>query len=428
MLTLLPSSWIKVILVILLVLLAAGSLFYNQLLIDEIMERERAGVELWGKALEYTSDMIHEELSAELLSTARVLRTIPEVPDSLIRSIEYVEAMQPAQQFVTDNLVVNPPFTSPIILVDTSGFITTHRFIDEKDLYPGIVDDFAAVTDPVVITFGVGDQQRQQFIYFGESRTVQYLRYFPFFQFGFLALLIGVGYMTYRSISRSERSNLWVGMAKEAAHQLGTPLSSMYGWIQLLKEQNREDEEALSIAYEIENDIGRIRSVAERFNKIGSEPELKKMRIEPILQHTIDYMERRLPRFNKSVRVEKDIDTRSKIDVNPELFQWAIENIFKNSMDAVKELDREAVISVRVSDQGNQLFIDIEDNGAGIDRNKLNEIFKTGYSTKKRGWGLGLSLTKRIIEEYHKGKIFVLRSEVNQGTVIRICLPVQSSL
>ncbi len=419
---LLPLNWIKVALIAMLILLAAASFFYNRMLVEEILEHERASVELWAKSLEFNLDPIHDRLTNNLLQSIQVLQGIEQVPDSVIRMIEEVESTQPTLQFVSDELVVDTRYSIPTIVTDESGAVVAQRFIDEE-VNPEVVQRFAQINDPIVISSGEGDQSMLNFVYFGESQTVQYLRYFPFFQFGFLALLIGIGYLTYRSINRSEKSNLWVGMAKEAAHQLGTPLSSMYGWVQLLKENNKEDDETLTIVYEIENDIGRIKGIAERFNKIGSEPELKKVRVEPIVDQVIDYMTRRLPKLSKKVDVQKSIKTTAELRLNPELFQWAIENLIKNSMDAIKETEGDAFISVRVFENGDKVIIDVEDSGSGIDRKYLNEIFKPGYSTKKRGWGLGLSLTKRIIEEYHGGRIFVLKSEVGQGTTIRITLP-----
>lgn len=419
---LLPLNWIKIALITLLILLAAASFFYNRMLVEEILEHERASVELWAKSLEFNLDPIHDRLTNNLIQSIQILQDIEQVPDSVIRMIEEVESTQPTLQFVSDELVVDTRYSIPTIVTDESGAVVAQRFIDEE-VNPKVVERFAQINDPIVISSGEGDQSMLNFVYFGESQTVQYLRYFPFFQFGFLALLIGIGYLTYRSINRSEKSNLWVGMAKEAAHQLGTPLSSMYGWVQLLKENNKEDDETLTIVYEIEKDIGRIKGIAERFNKIGSEPELKKVRIEPIVDQVIDYMTRRLPKLNKNVDVRKSIKTTASLRLNPELFQWAIENLIKNSMDAIKETEGDAFISVRVFENGDKVIIDVEDSGSGIDRKYMNEIFKPGYSTKKRGWGLGLSLTKRIIEEYHGGKIFVLKSEVNQGTTIRITLP-----
>lgn len=415
-------SWIKITLVLMLILLAAASFFYNRLLVNEILEHERSSVELWAKSLEFNLDPVHDRMTNNLITSLNVLREIEEVPDSVISMIEEVESTQPTQQFVSDELVVDTQFSIPTIVTDESGEIVFQRFID-GEVGPEIVEKFAVNNDPIVISIGEGEQSFRQFVYFGESQTVQYLRYFPFIQFGFLALLIGIGYLTYRSINRSEKSNLWVGMAKEAAHQLGTPLSSLYGWVHLLKEKNKEKEDALSIVYEIEKDIGRIKSIAERFNKIGSEPELKSVRIEPIVDQVIEYMIRRLPQLGKKVDVRKSIRSNAKVQLNPELFQWAIENLIKNSMDAINESTKDSFISVKVFENGDRLVIDVEDSGMGIDRKFVNEIFKPGYSTKKRGWGLGLSLTKRIIEDYHNGKIFVLRSETDKGTVIRITLP-----
>lgn len=419
---LLPLNWIKIVLAGLLSLLAVASFFYNRILVEELLEHERASVELWAKALEFTNDPVHDRITSNLLESISVLQDIEEVPDSVVRMIEEVEAINPTLQFVSDNLLIDTRYRIPTIVTDAEGNISASRFI-EGEVTPDLVNEYAGINDPITITRSDGNQQLRNYIYFGESQTVQYLRYFPFIQFGILAVLIGIGYLTYRSINRSEKSNLWVGMTKEAAHQLGTPLSSLYGWIQLLKETNSEDDETLSIVYEIENDVGRIKNITERFNKIGSEPELKSVRIDPIVDQVVDYMVRRLPQLGKKVDVRKSIQTNAKVRLNPELFQWAIENLIKNSMDAIKVKENHSFISISVFENGGSLIIDVEDSGAGIDKKYLNEIFKPGYSTKKRGWGLGLSLTRRIIEDYHDGKIFVLQTEKDKGTTIRITLP-----
>ena len=419
---LLPLNWIKIVLAGLLTLLAVASFFYNRILVEELLEHERASVELWAKALEFTNDPVHDKITSNLLESINVLQNIEEVPDSVVQMIEEVEAINPTLQFVSDNLLIDTRYRIPTIVTDAEGNISASRFID-GEVTPDLVDEYAGINDPITITRSDGNQQLRNYIYFGESQTVQYLRYFPFIQFGILAVLIGIGYLTYRSINRSEKSNLWVGMTKEAAHQLGTPLSSLYGWIQLLKETNSDDDETLSIVYEIENDVGRIKNITERFNKIGSEPELKSVRIDPIVDQVVDYMVRRLPQLGKKVDVRKSIKTDAKVRLNPELFQWAIENLIKNSMDAIKVKENHSFISISVFENGSSLIIDVEDSGAGIDKKYLNEIFKPGYSTKKRGWGLGLSLTRRIIEDYHDGKIFVLQTEKDKGTTIRITLP-----
>ena len=211
-------------------------------------------------------------------------------------------------------------------------------------------------------------------------------------------------------------------MAKEAAHQLGTPISSLYGWIQLMKDEYRYDETATNITNEIEKDVQRLAGVAERFGKIGSEPELKLMDIEPILEQVMVYMERRLPRLGKAVKVKKSLNAKGFVMINPDLFQWAIENLVKNAMDSLPSAQKDSFIKVSSSIEGNEILIDIEDSGIGIDIKHVRNVFRPGFSTKKRGWGLGLSLTRRIIEDYHKGSVYVLRSEHNEGTTMRVTL------
>ena len=423
---LLPSSRIKIILVFLLVLLAAASFVYNQILINKIMDQERKSVELWAKAFEHNVDPIHQEISRNLNFVADVLHNYENVPDSLSRLIREAESATITNDFVMTE-IIRPEdlFNIPVIVVDEAGFVNAYRYIDDEDAdLQYLIDRFSALNEPITISLQDRHRVQHQYVYYGESPMIQYLRYFPYVQFGILALLLGVGYTTYKSITRSEQSNLWVGMTKEAAHQLGTPLSSIYGWLQLLKDKISEDEDTLSIAYEIENDVSRLKGIAERFNKIGSQPELISVDPEPIIDEVISYMQRRLPQFGKRIDVRKSIQTNAKAKLNPELFQWAVENLIKNSMDAIKKSVSDPYVSISVMQDGPLLIIDVKDSGSGIDKKYAKEIFKPGFSTKKRGWGLGLSLTRRIIEDYHNGRVYVYDTEVNSGTTIRIELPV----
>lgn len=415
------TYWIKILLVTLLVVLGVASFLYNQFLIEKMMEHERSNVELWAKAMEFNSRAVHQETSMNLNRAIRELKTIPQVPDSIITLIEDAEAAGSTEDFIWNELIIPERFVIPSIGIDENEIVYS-RNVKDENLNMDQVEEFARLHAPIEIVYESDEGNLRQLIYYGESATVQYLRYFPYIQVLLFALLLGVGYTTYRSITRSEQSNLWVGMAKEAAHQLGTPLSSMYGWIQLLKEKHKEDEGTSDIVYEIEKDITRLRGVAERFNKIGSRPELKKVRLEPIVEQVISYMERRLPQLGKSVEIRRSISSSVKADINAELFQWAIENLVKNAMDAIRENSDDAFVSISVGEEDQKVIIDVEDSGSGIDRKKFKQIFKPGFSTKKRGWGLGLSLTRRIIEEYHKGKIFIQKSELNVGTTVRIVL------
>lgn len=423
----LTSNRINIVLIGLLILLGIGSFAYNQYLINRILTQEKASVELWAKAIEYTSDPLQEEISQNLLKAISYLRQNPEVPDSVIELIEDAESDRTSQTFVTREIVLSGErFRIPRIIVDEQGEIIFQNHVDVP-LNQDLINRFAAMHEPIEIKLGNEQYSQLQYVYYGESPTVRYLRYFPYIQLSLLALLLGIGFVSYRAITKSEQSNLWVGMTKEAAHQLGTPLSSLYGWIELLREEKKEDTFTQKICNELEDDITRLRGVADRFNKIGSKPELKLQRLEPILQHVVNYMEQRLPQLGKNVEVLRNMDSSVQAKVNSELFQWAMENIIKNAMDAIKSTTPKAYVSIKLHRVENEVFIDVKDSGKGIDKKHQNEIFKPGYSTKKRGWGLGLSLTQRIIEDYHKGKLVIYQSEVGAGTTMRVILKVDDS-
>lgn len=423
-----PSNRIKIVLVLLLVFLGAGSVVYNQYLVTKILEQERSSVELWAKGIEFNSLPVNEQAGTKLLMAAQMLQQYPEVPDSIISLIYEAENIKSSVDFVTEEIIIDTSrFKIPTIVVDSDGSILYQKNVDSTRLSTEkqrerLVREFRSLNP--VIKVEIGDEKKliEQFVYYGESPTVQLLRYFPFIQILLLALLLGIGYTSYKSITRSEQSNLWVGMAKEAAHQLGTPISSLYGWLQLMKDEYRYDETATNITNEIEKDVQRLAGVAERFGKIGSEPELKVMDIEPILDQVMVYMERRLPRLGKAVKVQRSLKAKGSVMINPDLFQWAIENLVKNAMDSLPSGQDDSFIKVSSSIEGKEILIDIEDSGSGIDIKHVRNVFRPGFSTKKRGWGLGLSLTKRIIEDYHKGSVYVLRSELNEGTTIRVTL------
>lgn len=417
----LTSNRINIVLIGLFILLGIGSFAYNQYLISRILQQEQSGIKLWAQGIEYTSSPQQEAISQNLLEAADYLRRLSTVPDSVIKLVEEAEADRTSQTFVTQEIVLSDDrFLVPRIIVDEQGEIISSNHVD-AELNQDLINYYASMNDPIEIKLGGGENAQTQYVYYGESPTVRYLRYFPYIQLSLLALLLGIGFLSYRTISRSEQSNLWVGMTKEAAHQLGTPLSSLYGWVELLREEKKDDF-TQRICNELENDVSRIRGVAERFNKIGSEPELTLHRLEPILQEVIQYMEQRLPQLGQHVDVLTQLDSTIKANVNSDIFQWAVENLVKNAMDAIKSSATKAQVTIKLHRVENEVFIDITDTGVGVEKKYQKEIFKPGYSTKKRGWGLGLSLTKRIIEDYHNGKLLVHESEVGSGTTMRIIL------
>lgn len=385
-------------------------------------------VELWAKGIEFNSLPVNEQAGTKLLLAAQMLQKIPEVPDSVINLIYEAENTKTSIDFVTEQIILDTTrFRIPTIVVDSEGNIQHRKNVELSRLSSAekrerLVREYRSLNPGIRIVLGDEKKQLEQFVYYGESPTVQLLRYFPFIQILLLALLLGIGYTSYKSITRSEQSNLWVGMAKEAAHQLGTPISSLYGWLQLMKDEYRYDETATNITNEIEKDVQRLAGVAERFGKIGSEPELKLMDIEPILDQVMVYMERRLPRLGKAVVVHRDLKAKGYVMINPDLFQWAVENLVKNAMDSLPSSQKDSFIRVSSSIEGGEILIDVEDSGTGIDIKHVRNVFRPGFSTKKRGWGLGLSLTRRIIEDYHNGSVYVLRSELNEGTTMRVTL------
>jgi signal transduction histidine kinase len=420
----------KIVSVVILAVIAIASLLYTQFVLKTITEQERTSVELWAKAIEYTNREHNPEsrqgLQEILDAVSRVEGITAGQRNRWIRHLERAinDLSVEGLEFVANELIIKNPFEIPSIVTAEDGTIMHHRNIDDRQLNASTVARYAAMNDPIeIIVLGTNGTVNYQFAYFGQSGVVRSLRFFPYIQFGLLTIFLGLLYFNISNLRRTEQSNLWVGMAKEAAHQLGTPLSSMMGWIELLRSSS-VDSEILGIAMELEEDVLRLQKVADRFNKIGSAPERKPQRIEPVLNQVVDYIERRIPRIGKNVEIRRDISTDLKIALNTDLFTWAIENLMKNALDAIDVKEQGGYIHIRTLVSENKLIIELEDNGKGIERRYHEAIFTPGFSTKKRGWGLGLSLTRRIIEEYHDGRIIVNRSTPGEGTVFRITMPV----
>jgi signal transduction histidine kinase len=256
------------------------------------------------------------------------------------------------------------------------------------------------------------------FIYCFNSNLLGYIRLFPLVQGLLVSLYIALGYFLFSSSRRAEQNRVWAGMAKETAHQLGTPISAIIGWIEYLRDNYKDDPGQLEVVNELNKDVERLELVADRFSKIGSEPVLQEANIYDELVEVKEYLQRRAPRKIVFEFFRPEIDIFAMI--NKHLFAWVIENLIRNSLDA---MDGKGTISCKVFKQNNYVCIELSDTGHGIPSHKFKSVFRPGYSTKKRGWGLGLSLAKRIIEEYHKGKIYVKSSKPNEETTFAIILP-----
>ena len=300
----------------------------------------------------------------------------------------------------------------PVIFIDKNSREVIGTNIDDIDFnhLDQLIADFKKQNDSIVVDLGPG---HEGVIYFEHSPELTQLKYFPFIQFMMIGLFILIGYLVFSTFRKAEQDQVWVGMAKETAHQLGTPISSLMAWVQLLESQGIEN----TTITEMNKDIDRLNTVTNRFSKIGSKAILKPENIVPILKQSIDYLQKRISdKVALNFYSEQD---EIIVPINAPLLEWVIENIVKNAVDA---MEGKGAINVKVKQLEDNVIIDIEDNGKGIPSSKLKAVFQPGYTTKTRGWGLGLSLVKRIIEEFHKGKIVVHESEPNKGTTFRITL------
>jgi hypothetical protein len=303
--------------------------------------------------------------------------------------------------------------TIPIVLTDSDGKIMSSGNIDEK-----VMADKAAAArmlqslkkdnDPIVIEY---DKGKFQYLYYGDSSLLNKLKYYPIALVLIIVLFGGVVYNFYRSTKMATQNKLWAGMAKETAHQIGTPLSSLIGWLEIMKADNVDE----TTVTEIEKDINRLQTITDRFSKIGSEPVLENRDIVAETAETYEYLKARF-----SGQVEFTLRAPEKsifIMINPALHSWTIENLIKNAIDAMRGRGN---LSVKIEEDAKFVKIQVGDTGKGIPKTQFTRIFEPGFTTKKRGWGLGLSLTKRIVEEYHKGKVKVLHSEIGKGTTMQI--------
>jgi len=447
-------------------LIAIASLWVTTRLVDQLKEREAAVVQLWAQALEQIPLVEQQaanhpfptefEEMEELLEAWRQLAVGPfsevgtddldRYRDALVWAKAHPENLD--INFLQEVIVRNTELFSgiPAIVVDsTSGAPGIWRNVgvpeslndmQESDRLAAMqqllleAEGMAEVNAPIPIVVNFPETEYfpatrfVQMLYYGESELVASLRWFPYIQLLFVALFVLVGYFGFSYIRRSEQSSLWVGMAKEAAHQLGTPISSLMGWVEMLRlnrSEGKGEEADLDAFVEIEKDIDRLERVTARFSDIGSLPKLDRQPVAPVLETTADYIRRRIPHSGAFIRVEVKADADLEAPLNTDLFEWVIENLLKNALDAME--DGRGRIEIHASRISDRVRIDVTDSGKGIDRRHWKNVFRPGFSTKKRGWGLGLSLAKRVIEDYHGGSLSLAASRLGEGTTFRIEIP-----
>ncbi|CAN5229011.1 ATP-binding protein [soil metagenome] len=384
------------------VVIASGSLLYTNYLVRHIAKSERTRAQIWA-------------LSMKQMITSDDNDFLP-----------YVIA-------VRDSLTV------PAIVTDEKGDILTYKGLDTNKTYiripvgevpdkkakqydPGYfkdeLDAMKSQHEPIKILLPMlgGENHSYSLIFYKDSALLTELKFFPYIQLSVIAIFLLMAYTAFSSSRKSEQDQVWVGLAKETAHQLGTPISSLMAWVELMKEKfNAENDPLIA---EMENDIQRLEIVADRFSKIGSTPKLEELKVYDVVKEYVDYFK---VRVSKNINIEMMGNPYLKAGLNVPLFDWVLENLLKNAVNAIEGKGK-----IKVEISGNkikkQVFIDVTDTGKGIPRSKFDTVFRPGYTTRKRGWGLGLSLTKRMIENYHNGQIFVKESEQGKGTTFRIIL------
>ena len=325
--------------------------------------------------------------------------------------------------------VINDNHTIPVIVTDEKGRVTTSRnlrlrYRTSRDSVKQVNEALARLKaggHSMRISLGtdeVGETHATAlYIYYGQSLLLQRLAWFPYVQLGVVTVFLLVALLALLSTKRAEQNKVWVGLTKETAHQLGTPISSLMAWMAVMRETHPDD----ALIDEMEADVRRLEMVAERFSKIGSAPKLHPETVGPIVERVAEYIARRIP---KSVKLTVDLrDELELIPISAPLVEWVVEVLCKNAADAMPGVGQIGISGGKV---GDRYVIDVADTGKGIERKHHKTVFRPGFTTKQRGWGLGLSLAKRIIEEYHHGRIYVLRSAPGEGTVFRIELPINS--
>ena len=370
----------KGVLLAIAVVIGLSSLYYTNTLVKKLQWEERKKVELWAEA---TRQLANAEGGGDLSFVLKV---------------------------IIDNETV------PVILADMDGNVLSYVNLDSASATePGYLEEQLEImrTENEAIEVAIGDDYFQ-YIHYKSSTLLNQLKYFPYIQLGVISLFILVSYFAFSTSRKAEQNQVWMGLAKETAHQLGTPTSAIMAWLEVLRTK-KVDEATLQ---EFEKDVKRLETITERFSKIGSVPKLEPANLNKILEEAVDYISNRV-----SKKVEFTTDFKEAEDIlvplNKSLFEWVIENLCKNAVDAMNGVGK---ITIQVSDQTQFVYIDISDTGKGLAKSVFKTIFEPGFTTKRRGWGLGLSLCKRIIENYHGGKIFVKSSEIDKGTTFRVVL------
>ena len=386
---------VKIILVIVAIVIAVASLLVSHLLVKDLQREERNKMEIWAEALNALNNADENTDLSLVLNVIQGNNTIPVIvmdSDGVVSDYRNIEIKAKTA-------------------IDSDAFVSRYgkRMYDNGDF----IKIYLTESDSVVADSAELSEESHPYtlVCYDESILLKRLAQYPYWQLGIVMIFVVVAIFALLASKRAEQNKVWVGLSKETAHQLGTPISSLMAWVEILKENYPDD----ALIPEMDKDVKRLELIAERFSKIGSLPEPVDASMNEVLAHVVDYMNRRT---SKKVEIVSHLPEDNVIvKMNAQLFEWVIENLCKNAVDAMEGKGR---IDLTLTDEGNRVIVEVSDNGKGIKKKDIKNVFTPGFTTKKRGWGLGLSLAKRIVEEYHKGKIFVKESEVGVGTTFRI--------
>ena len=407
----------KLALSLLAILICVASVFVTNKLVKELKSEETKKIEIWAQA---TKQLVNSSSQGDFSLAIKVVSENRNIPVILVDECDSILETRNIKYFSkSDSLILvdyeNIRYDINPIKKDSITTIKAQKLLNQYKLFlrETLNEMRESGDDPIEINF-IGDKQ---WIYYADSELLNNLRYYPIYQLLFIFIFVFIGYMVFSSARKSEQNQVWAGMAKETAHQIATPLSSLMAWNELIKDDKNED-----MVFEMKKDLDRLETIADRFSKIGSKPKLDKHEIVSVVDKSVKYLKSRLSENTEFVLESSERELYANI--NKTLLEWVIENICKNAVDAMQGKGK---IDISVSQNNSTIQIIIKDSGKGIDKELISDIFKPGVTTKTRGWGLGLSLSKRIIEDYHKGKLFLLDSNPNDGTSFAIFLPKESN-
>ena len=388
---------IKIFLLALAFIIAGGTLWFTHNLVQALQQKDRQIADTYVRSLQY------------LANAPAGVGDFSFIQGEIIRIIDFP---------IIDTDTLNAPLQPYVLYTKNIELDTLMSSQDQARYLRNLLVEMDKIHTPIKVAFQ--DTIVLNYLHYGESPLIRRLRWLPYVEISLVALFVFIGYISFSYAKRSEQSGIWVGMARETAHQLGTPISSMLGWVELLKDEASDDAKAMETLHDMENDLHRLQKIADRFSKIGSKPDLHDENLVDVISRVTEYFRRRIPQTGKRIQLHIEHNGQATAKINRELFEWVIENLTKNGLDAIESGVGKIVYSI--SDHGNFVFVDVTDTGKGIDQKNKKAVFRPGFSTKQRGWGLGLSLSRRIVESYHKGKLLLKESKPGIGTTFRIKL------